>query len=236
MYQVIKLKENLYAFDEGGVRSFLLLGTEKAALIDTGLGAVDFKKELPALTNLPVMLINTHGDHDHTGGNALFAECYAAPQDWEQIQTSDGCADKIYLPLSDGEEISLGNCSLQVITCPGHTPGSIMLYLPEEKILFSGDSLSKAPIWMFGEKRNISRYLQSLKRMEEMRLEVSLLLASHGECPIENYDDVLKADILVAELCIKDKAEWEPVTLQTSGGPKEVRLNRAGIGQLYTVK
>ena len=52
MYQVIKLKENLYAFDEGGVRSFLLLGTEKAALIDTGLGAVDFKKELPALTDL----------------------------------------------------------------------------------------------------------------------------------------------------------------------------------------
>ncbi len=236
MYQVIKLKENLYAFDEGGVRSFLLLGTEKAALIDTGLGAVDFKKELSALTNLPVMLINTHGDRDHTGGNALFAECYAAPQDWEQIQTSDGCADKTYLPLTDGEKIPLGGCSFEVITCPGHTPGSIMLYLPEEKILFSGDSLSKAPIWMFGEKRDISRYLQSLKRLEEMRLEVSLLLASHGECPIENYDDVLKADILVAELCIKDKAEWEAVTLQTSGGPKEVRLNRAGIGQLYTVK
>ena len=47
MYQVIKLKENLYAFDEGGVRSFLLLGTEKAALIDTGLVRLILKKNCP---------------------------------------------------------------------------------------------------------------------------------------------------------------------------------------------
>ncbi|MDF2512569.1 MAG: hypothetical protein K0S04_2435 [Herbinix sp.] len=44
MYSVNKLHDGVYTFDEGGVRSFLIVGTEKALLIDTGFGEVDYTK------------------------------------------------------------------------------------------------------------------------------------------------------------------------------------------------
>lgn len=43
--------------------------------------------------------------------------------------------------LEDEEEIAFGNTRLRVIHTPGHTPGGLMFYQPEDKILFSGDTL-----------------------------------------------------------------------------------------------
>ena len=39
------------------------------------------------------------------------------------------------------EKFSLGSLNIQVIHTPGHTPGGVCFYLPEEKLLFSGDTL-----------------------------------------------------------------------------------------------
>ena len=43
--------------------------------------------------------------------------------------------------LNEGNEITFGSHTLQVIHTPGHTPGGICFYCAEEKVLFSGDSL-----------------------------------------------------------------------------------------------
>jgi glyoxylase-like metal-dependent hydrolase (beta-lactamase superfamily II) len=52
--------------------SSLLIGTERAALIDTGCGIGDLRAVVADLTDLPVLVVNTHTHIDHLGGNPQF--------------------------------------------------------------------------------------------------------------------------------------------------------------------
>jgi glyoxylase-like metal-dependent hydrolase (beta-lactamase superfamily II) len=71
MAEVYKINESTWRIEDGGVRFFLFCGTEQAALIDTGMNTPDAKEIAESLTNLPLILINTHGDPDHISGNVL---------------------------------------------------------------------------------------------------------------------------------------------------------------------
>ena len=73
---IIQMRENTWRIEDGGVRFFLLAGTEKALLIDSGMN-VDNAREIAAgLTALPVSLLNTHADRDHIGSNQQFDAFY----------------------------------------------------------------------------------------------------------------------------------------------------------------
>ncbi|MCR5104265.1 MAG: MBL fold metallo-hydrolase, partial [Eubacterium sp.] len=61
MAEVFKINETTWRIEDGGVRFFLFCGTERAALIDTGMNTPDAKEIAEGLTNLPLILINTHG-------------------------------------------------------------------------------------------------------------------------------------------------------------------------------
>ena len=52
---------------------YLLCGTERAVLIDTGLGVANIKNVVDDLTDLPVSVITTHVHWDHIGGHKYFA-------------------------------------------------------------------------------------------------------------------------------------------------------------------
>ena len=51
---------------------YLLLGTERALLIDTGLGVSDSRRAVDGLTALPVLAVTTHAHWDHIGGHRHF--------------------------------------------------------------------------------------------------------------------------------------------------------------------
>jgi len=51
---------------------YLLLGTESAILIDTGLGISNIRNIVDHLTSLPVMVVTTHVHWDHIGGHKYF--------------------------------------------------------------------------------------------------------------------------------------------------------------------
>lgn len=89
--------------------------------------------------------------------------------------------------VEDGEIFSLGNASLRVIHCPGHTPGSICLYDEDNKALFTGDHILADYIPnaitepIFSQERNyksLVSYLTSLERVK--RLSVDLIFPGHG--------------------------------------------------------
>jgi len=77
-FSVYKTTPETYAINEDGqfeeVISYLVLGEDAAALIDSGLGIGDIKRVVKELTDLPVMVVNTHAHLDHTGGNSAFEE------------------------------------------------------------------------------------------------------------------------------------------------------------------
>jgi len=69
---VTQIDEFTYRITDATVYEFLLLGTERALLIDTGMSQGKLNKILPQLTTLPITVINTHGHIDHVANNHLF--------------------------------------------------------------------------------------------------------------------------------------------------------------------
>lgn len=57
-----------------GVTSFLVVGSRRALLFDSGLGVARIGEVVQSLTTLPVIVINSHTHFDHVGGNREFAD------------------------------------------------------------------------------------------------------------------------------------------------------------------
>jgi len=68
-------------FGKGTVYSYLLAGTERAVLIDSGMGFLNLKPITDELTVLSVSVVNTHGHLDHIGSNPQYDVAYLHPDD-----------------------------------------------------------------------------------------------------------------------------------------------------------
>lgn len=104
----------------------------------------------------PVAVILTHGHFDHLLGVKMAAgrfdvPVYMHPADRIIVETNPAAAAVFDMPvppsdfasidIEDCSRISFGSHTLEVITTPGHTPGSVSYYCDEEKLLLSGDTL-----------------------------------------------------------------------------------------------
>lgn len=183
--EVIKINDTTWRFEDNErVRFFLLTGEEKALLIDSGMTVENAKDLAEKLTDLPLMLINTHGDRDHVASNHQFDTFYMNPAEEEnyyKVQHMTGT----YLPVEDRDVIDLGGRPLKIIALPGHTPGSIALLDVNGKMLFSGDPVQDGMIFMFGPQRNMDLYRESLKKLEDMKGQFDEIYPSHGSCPVK---------------------------------------------------
>ncbi|WP_312524390.1 MBL fold metallo-hydrolase [Anaerospora sp.] len=81
-----KLDDDLYVITEAGlVHFYLILGQKKAVLIDAGFGFEDIRPIIRSITDLPVMLVLTHGDPDHSYGSEYFGDVWLYQPDYGQI-------------------------------------------------------------------------------------------------------------------------------------------------------
>lgn len=93
--EVFKIRDNLYCIrDVHSVNKYLMIGSEKALLFDTGYGFVDFTPMIEKLTDRPVTVVNSHADPDHMLGNYLFREVYISRYDYKTLQISEQPAVK----------------------------------------------------------------------------------------------------------------------------------------------
>ncbi len=181
--QVIRINEDTWRIEDGMVRFFLLKGTEKALLIDSGMTISHAREIAAALTGLPVFLLNTHADGDHTGGNNQFDSFYMHPADEAHYRKS-GKGGRL-IPVQDGDEIDLGGRKLRIIHLPGHTPGSIAVLDINRRVLISGDPIQEhGRIFMFGEHRNMPDYISSLEKLDKMSAAFDEIWPSHADLPV----------------------------------------------------
>ena len=97
-YQISEIKENIYRFTSlENVFFELIVGTERALMIDTGYGFGDVRGAVRELTDRPLVVVNTHGHVDHTCGNYQFGEdIYLAPEDLDLLHRHNTKAFREY--------------------------------------------------------------------------------------------------------------------------------------------
>jgi len=77
-----KSKGNIWLISEhGDATCYLVTGTKYAMLIDTGIGVGDLAGVVRSLTDLPLIVVNTHGHPDHVGANYQFTEVWLPEKD-----------------------------------------------------------------------------------------------------------------------------------------------------------
>ena len=200
----------LEPYHEEELISYLVLGTERAALIDTGMGIGNIQEEVACLTGLPVIVVNTHSHYDHVGDDHRFAEVWAFDDDHEIANIEDGrgrtaCAKILrpgsYLDLPTGfnptdyairpasvtrrlrhlEAIDLGFRTLTVHHTPGHSPGSICLLDDRDRLLFTGDTFYPGTLYADLDGSDSAAYLASMRYLTKLQEQVSHLCPGHNE-------------------------------------------------------
>jgi len=178
--------------------------SSEAVIIDDG---AYYPKEKAAIENYikanklkPVLLLNTHAHFDHIMGNKAIYDTFGLKARFSskdsylydsitfQMQSIMGCClrDIEDAPAGDfvkeGDEIIFGlNHRISVIATPGHTPGGICFYLPDDKVLFSGDSLFQGSIGRTDfPKGNEKLLIDSLKKKILTLPKDVQVLSGHG--------------------------------------------------------
>jgi glyoxylase-like metal-dependent hydrolase (beta-lactamase superfamily II) len=62
-----------------------------------------------------------------------------------QLPAGEPAPVPVQREVTDGDELDLGGTAAIVVATPGHTPGSIALYLPDWQVLLTGDTIARAP-------------------------------------------------------------------------------------------
>ena len=138
--------------------SFLICeDTGKLAICDPGGDIARIESALAELGGEPEKILVTHGHIDHAGAVAELAEKLAIPIEgpheddsfWldmlpQQSQMFGFPPARSFTPdrwLAHGDTVTVGNTTLQVLHCPGHTPGHVVFYQPEAQLAVVGDVL-----------------------------------------------------------------------------------------------
>ena len=129
--------------------------TQECFVVDPGASGKQLAGKIRQGGYMPVAVLLTHGHFDHAGAAATLAEEFGIP-----VYAHEAEADTLKDPqknvswmvgakesyhadvyLRDGEELHLAGFFIKVIHTPGHTEGGCCYYLPEEEVVFSGDTL-----------------------------------------------------------------------------------------------
>jgi glyoxylase-like metal-dependent hydrolase (beta-lactamase superfamily II) len=181
-----------------GVASHLILGNDKALLIDTGYGVGNIAKAVEALTAKPLIVANTHVHPDHSMGNRQFERVLVGKGDMGRIPGLKGefkdfvgfigkymppakllikqqekmekrsLPETEYEPLSDGQLISLGGRDVEVMEMPGHTKGSVAFLDKSSKTLFAGDAINKGMFLYFDKDAKLAAYAGKLEKLHQL--------------------------------------------------------------------
>ena len=208
-----EIRPGVYLMDEAHeATGYLVVGKEKACMIDTMNGYNNLQEAVRRLTDKPVTVVNTHGHPDHIFGNVYFGEAYLNPEDLalarmftESPEFLEQCrknhaAMPPFREIRPGEILDLGGRTLEVFGLPGHTPGGILLLLREDRILFSGDSINHH-LWMqLDGCLPMRAFVKELDRIMFLQDQADIILHGHAQAE----DDISLLRCLragAAEIC-----------------------------------
>jgi glyoxylase-like metal-dependent hydrolase (beta-lactamase superfamily II) len=222
-FEITQFPNRIFRIREPGLgplhssHSWLIVGNDKALLIDTCVGIVPLSPFVRSLTSRPVICLLSHSHYDHIGGAYEFMDRRMHPAEMDILENPTpeltfwggwlNIDSFNFLPtpnydfsnyaikpapptglLYDGDEIDLGGRILQILHVPGHSPGLIAVYDPEIGALFSSDALYQGKMFFDLKGSDKVAARQSIRRL--INLGARILYPGHY--------DILQDDAIVA--------------------------------------
>jgi glyoxylase-like metal-dependent hydrolase (beta-lactamase superfamily II) len=212
-FEVYRVDPGVYAIYEPHqweeVISYLIVGTDRALLFDTGMGIDDIRAVTDQLTRLPVDVLNSHTHPDHIGDNWEFERVLGLDTQYtrdnsggyvhaavaHEVTPDHFCAPlphgfdtatyrtrpfRITQTVADGSVIALGDRRLEVLHIPGHAPDAIALLDTQHGELFTGDTFYEGPIYVFAPGADFAAFTQSAERLAILTPRLRKLLTAHN--------------------------------------------------------
>jgi glyoxylase-like metal-dependent hydrolase (beta-lactamase superfamily II) len=190
------------------VLSYLIVGDERALLIDTGTGAGIMSALVATLTDLPLLVVNSHSHWDHIGGNHQFTDIAIhqseahelsyrySPEDIADFFSPDSLLgplppgrsiDIIKIGpstptrlLDGGEIFDLGGRAITALHTPGHSPGLLSFLDEQNGVLFSTDTAYPGPLYAFSEDTDLPTYIRSMELLADLAPSLQIVHPSHN--------------------------------------------------------
>lgn len=202
---------------------YLLHGDERDLLVDTCLGVGNLRELVDSLSTHPLTVVLTHGHIDHAMGAPEFNDVYMSHLDTEIYlsmrdpegrlgyiranlggQLPEGIEETLVAPapmtfhdLHDGDVFDLGGIHAEIYALPGHTPGSMVVLIPEERVLILGDACNKSTFLFDENSLTVEEYRAGLVLLRDR------LAGRYERVFICHHDMEMQPDIMdhVIDVC-----------------------------------
>ncbi len=226
-------------FAPSGELIYLVEGERQAAVLDSGSGIGFFRPLVEELTKKPVVVLLTHGHVDHAMGASEFPpeNVYISQEDayiyqehathafrmtclpmmGPESETVDPEKDftpfqpiSAYHDLHEGDFFDLGGISIEIFACPGHTRGSMVMLIPEERMLLLGDACNSFTFLFDSYSTSIEEYQASLIRLQPLLAgRFDTVLLSHGDG--KGVPEIIQENINLCQRILDGTADRVPM-------------------------
>ncbi|MDY2628776.1 MAG: MBL fold metallo-hydrolase [Lachnospiraceae bacterium] len=234
----------IYAFSSELM--YLVEGSERAALLDSGSGIGFVRPLIEQLTKKEVIVLLTHGHVDHAMGASEFPteNVYINQEDayiYKEHGTYEFREDGLFLmerggdqivpaedftplqsitaynDLKEGDRFDLGGISVEMYACPGHTRGSMVMLIPEERTLLLGDACNGFTFVFEDYSTSLETYQKSLIRLETvLKGKYDTVLASHGDG--RAVSDIIEENIRLCGRILERRDDKAPMEFRGHRG------------------
>ena len=161
---------------------------------------------------------------------------YAYAKEAIPTDDPDGAAifpgrDEYYADPNKGTIVFTGDLTLHVgdhtfrlLHTPGHTPGQLAVHVPEERVVFTGDTIfSECQTWLMTS--DVDQWLEALERIRA--LDIDHIIPGHGPVTTRHYLDTQRAVLM----------EWKTAVAVaiSKGWTREETIERVNFAERYPV-
>ncbi len=204
--------------------SYLIAGSERALLLDSGSPEDDITFIASRIIDLPVTVMASHIHYDHIGSHHRFERVAMADlpinrahMDGTTYTTS--LRETLTWPSQSFEvsewwkpdtTIDLGGRKLEIVHAPGHSPDSIVLVDRERGQMFTGDHLYGGELVAFTPGADLAVYLETTRRLIHDYPETKTVLGAHfnGVLPVASLTELETALSKVLEGSAEGRKMW----------------------------
>jgi hydroxyacylglutathione hydrolase len=201
-FHIIPIDAHTYAISEPKYWqenvSYLLIGSDRALLFDTGPGIYSIRAAVAALTSLPVVVIPSHLHFDHVGDLEEFDDVRLLDAPALRAQVHGGyfveppsqyllrtpIKYRVHGWIKDGQTMELGGRTVRLVSTPGHTPDSVSVIDAGGARLFTGDIVNRMVTLCDVPGSDVKAMAASLRRLLEFSRPGSLAYEAHSESPL----------------------------------------------------